>query len=82
MGFFARMMNMPHGYKPEGQVRERCPQGHSFAYVTSRDFGWCRTCQRYSPVTLEAECCLPEMKRVGNLHHAIDKSFLVGLPET
>ena len=47
------------------QIYESCPQGHRYARVTSKGFGWCKPCQRHSPATLEAEHALKVLRSAG-----------------
>lgn len=56
------------------QVHDACPQGHRYAYVLDKGFGWCKACQRYSPATLEAERALVELKKQGSVHPRMDVS--------
>ncbi len=50
-------------------VHDACPQGHRYAYVTSKGFGWCKACQRHSPATLDAEAALEGMRARGEAIH-------------
>ena len=57
---------MPSG---DNVIHDSCPQGHPYAYVTSRGFGWCRECQKHSPTTLEGEAALEELRAEGKGRH-------------
>ena len=53
-------------------IHDSCPQGHRYAYVTSKGFGWCKVCLRHSPATTEAEDALEWMRVQGIVHPAMD----------
>ena len=56
------------------QIHESCPQGHRYAYVTSKGFGWCKACQRHSPATTEAEAALEGLRARDTVPAGMDTS--------